>query len=64
MSFADFLKQKKEEIWEATASKAADPIDFASVCPARYIAAAAETAVRRYEARIAWNCLFIISPIV
>jgi hypothetical protein len=36
-----------------TAARAAIAMSFGFVCPAMYIAAAAETAVRAYEARIA-----------
>ena len=42
-----------------TAAKAAVKRSLGSVWPAMYIAATAETAVRRYEAATACNCLFI-----
>ena len=42
-----------------TAARAAVTRDLVSVCPARYIAAAADTAVRRYDAIIGSNFLSI-----
>jgi hypothetical protein len=44
----------------ATDPIAAIPIDLKSVCPAKYIPNAADSAVRPYDAAAACSCLFII----